>query len=336
MSNSPPPLISIIVPIYKVEPYIHKCLDSIITQTYKNLEVILVDDGSPDNCPEICDTYVQLDSRIKVIHKKNKGLACARNTGLDASLGEYICFVDGDDFIHQENIDSLFQLIIKFHADIAIGAFQTSIGNKTAPNKKHTVQEEILSPQQSLYRFTSLNVTTAFQTISLCNKLYNSSLFNNIRCPEGKNYEDTATTYKLLFQSSRIAYTSKILYYYFIRTDSIIGTEFSTKNMEFTQAYQEALLYFKKKGELDIAKTFIPPLLIRLMFSYWGTAYILKQPLLAKELLNQYRQYITQLHSISTIGIFWKMIFRLLGRFPLLYVLYKKYSPVYYNDRKRI
>ena len=117
--NNPLPLISVIVPVYKVEPYIHRCIDSIIHQTYQNLEIILVDDGSPDNCGKICDEYAAIDSRIKVIHKKNSGLSEARNSGRDVCKGEYIAFIDGDDCIHKEMYQRLYNDIRTYQVKMA-------------------------------------------------------------------------------------------------------------------------------------------------------------------------------------------------------------------------
>ena len=117
-------LISVIVPIFKVESYLGKCIDSILSQTYKNIEIILVDDGSPDSCPQICDLYSEKDNRIKVIHKNNGGLSDARNAGLIVSKGEYVCFVDGDDFVETEYVERLYTAIKKCNADLAICGFK--------------------------------------------------------------------------------------------------------------------------------------------------------------------------------------------------------------------
>ncbi len=336
MADSTKPLISVIVPIYKVESYLRTCIESICTQTYTNLEIILVDDGSPDKCPQICDEYAQKDKRIKVIHKNNGGLACARNTGLDITQGEYICFVDGDDFINSKNIQALFQLSMKYDAGIAIGKFQTITFNDTISKNNIPIHEECISSEQSIYRFTALDTSEAIQNISLGNKLYKTTLFSDVRCPEGKNYEDSSTTYKLLFHANTIAYTTEAIYYYVIRTDSIIGSLFTYKNLDAPQAYQEAITYFTDKQRVDLANAFIPPLLMQLMFCYWGSQHILKDKKLANSLLNQYRQYTQNLNQLKTISKFWKLIFKVLGQFPWFYSLYRKYSPLYYNDRKRI
>jgi len=316
-----------------VEPYLRKCVESICAQTYTNLEILLINDGSPDKCPQICDEYAKKDTRIKVIHKTNGGLASARNTGLNIAQGKYIFFVDGDDFIHSKNIQTLFQLSMKYDVGITIGKIQKTKINETIPQSNITIHEKCVSSEQSIYLFTAQNSSETIQNISLCNKLYKTTLFSDIRCPEGKNYEDAATTYKLLFHSNKIAYTTEAIYYYVIRNDSIIGSLFTYKNLEAPQAYQEAITYFTNKQRPDLAKAFIPPLLMQLMFCYWGAQHILKDKKLAKQLLNQYRQYTQDLNQLKTINKFWKLILKTLGQFPWLYSLYRKYSPFYYNDR---
>ena len=137
------PLVSIIVPIYKVEPYLRRCLDSIVNQSYTNLEIILVDDGSPDNCPQICDEYASKDNRIKVIHKKNGGLSDARNAGLDICKGEYISFVDSDDWVDEKYIETLLDLAIKENVDIAIGEHEKKIRDSAFFKKKHSSKKNI-------------------------------------------------------------------------------------------------------------------------------------------------------------------------------------------------
>ena len=122
-------LISVVVPIYNVENYIKKCVDSILSQTYKNLEIILVDDGSPDNCPQICDEYAQKDNRIKVIHKENGGLSDARNAGIDISKGKFITFIDSDDYIEKDYVEVLYNSIKENASDMAIGSHKAIYDN---------------------------------------------------------------------------------------------------------------------------------------------------------------------------------------------------------------
>ena len=213
-------LISVIVPVYKVENYLHKCVDSIINQTYKNLEIILVDDESPDNCPKICDDYAKRDSRIKVIHKKNGGLSSARNAGLDIAKGKYIEFVDSDDYIDIEMISVLYNLLIQNQADMSICSLQyVGENEKKLTNPKVNLKDCVLDNKkllQKLYEDGSVYYVVA------CNKLYNSSLFEGIRYPIGKIHEDEAIIHDIFLRCKKVAVTSLRYYMYYQRGNSIM------------------------------------------------------------------------------------------------------------------
>lgn len=207
-------LISVIVPVYKVEKYICRCLDSIINQTYQKLEVILVDDGSPDNCPTICDEYTEKDSRIKVIHKKNGGLSDARNAGMDIATGDYIFFIDSDDWLCCN--DALQAFILKAEesdADIIVGKVIYSNNNDFHQN---------VSSLESYFGTVSCLIA--------CNKLYKADIVKNERFILGRIGEDMPFVSKLLF-SKEVAFIDKETYVYFRREDSIVHT-FNEKSFD--------------------------------------------------------------------------------------------------------
>lgn len=211
------PLISIIVPIYKVESYLRRCLDSIVNQTYTNLEIILVDDGSPDKCFQICDEYANRDNRIIVIHKENGGLSDARNAGLDICKGEYISFVDSDDWVSLEYVNELYSSIKETCADIAIVNHKHTI---TYPAEEYQEKRciKLFSKQQALFEL----IAKQHQPFVVSwGKLYRKELFNDIRFPVGKYHEDEFTSHLLISRASKIACSSKILYFYYQRLDSI-------------------------------------------------------------------------------------------------------------------
>ena len=157
MPNKEKPLISVIVPIYKVEKYLNKCVKSIINQTYKNLEIILVDDGSPDNCGKICDKLAERDDRIRIIHKKNGGLSSARNAGIEIANGEYIGFVDSDDYIDNDMFETLYNNIKDNNADLSIIGYQIeTIDNKVI---KYFELEEKIYEYESLIRYIKSHIT---------------------------------------------------------------------------------------------------------------------------------------------------------------------------------
>lgn len=238
-------LISVIVPIYKVEAYLNKCVDSILAQTYSNLEIILVDDGSPDSCGAICDEYAKSDSRITVYHKENGGLSDARNYGIDRANGEYFIFVDSDDYIHPRMIDCLYEAACQSNSLIAVCDFKKvkvetdiqSMSDELVPDNI-----EILDIQQiKEYMFDEHKMVTF--TVAW-NKIYHKSLFDEVRYPFGKIHEDEFTTYKLLHKVAAMAYVHKELYYYVQRTGSITTGKFSHKALHKLDAYLERLNYY--------------------------------------------------------------------------------------------
>lgn len=223
------PLISVIIPIYKVEAYIHKCIDSILIQTYINLEIFLVDDGSPDDCGKICDEYAQKDNRIKVIHKKNGGLSDARNVAIDVATGEYITFVDSDDYVSADYVETLYNLCQKYQCKVSIASFQTfQEGSKPEEiDKKYYeyCQSSTEAIEQMFYQEKFDNSAWA--------KLYHRSLFDTgIRYPKGLLYEDLPTTYLLMAGAEKVAFCNRIIYYYLLRPNSIEGSKFSPQKMD--------------------------------------------------------------------------------------------------------
>lgn len=240
------PLISIIVPIYKVELYLARCLNSIIHQTYSNLEIILVDDGSPDKCGDICEEYKLQDSRIRIIHKENGGLSDARNAGLDISTGEYIALVDSDDWVAPNYIQVLFDLIKNNGADISICNLLLVYNNEeiiNADNNKNVEVKKYTNIQALEQYFEEYSL----QMIVAHCKLYKAELFKNIRYPLGKIHEDEYTTYKLLYSANKVMFTTSCLYYYFQRSDSIIGAGFNLNGRyNYLEAIEERILFYKQ------------------------------------------------------------------------------------------
>jgi glycosyltransferase involved in cell wall biosynthesis len=236
--------LSLIIPIYKVEKYLNRCVDSIINQTYTNLEIILVDDGSPDNCGIICDKYAVSDSRIKVIHKPNGGLSDARNAGLDVATGEYIGFIDSDDFIHPGMYENLLKRAGKYNADIAQCSFRRVTGDEMV-EATQSDNEKVISNLEALdYIYTPFCV----DYIVAWNKLYKKELFDNLRFPKSKIHEDEFTTYKLFYRSRIIVICDKKYYYYFQSPNSIIRSNFNVKKLDYAEAMEERIAFFKEKG----------------------------------------------------------------------------------------
>ena len=307
-------LVSIIVPIYKVEPYLRRCLDSIVNQTYTNLEIILVDDGSPDTCPQICDEYAAKDKRIVVIHKENGGLSDARNAGLEISKGEYISFVDSDDWVDEKYIEILLNSAIAENTDIAIGENIQTNGFCNKPKNISTIKT--YSSKEALYHLFSQN-HIAF-TIS-CGKLYKKELFSNLHFPIGKYHEDEFTTYILFYRSKKIVYTNCILYYYFRHSNSITG---SRHPWDVLEVFEQRYLFFKNKNEKDLLPLLITPLCWQLLCAYWFV--LKKDSTKANKHLSDFRKY-TKEECFVQVQLFHKFFLKLFAKFPYLYILYRKF-----------
>ena len=223
------PLISIIVPVYNVEAYLAKCVDSILAQTYTNLEIFLVNDGSSDCCGKLCDEYAKEDKRIKVIHKKNGGLSDARNVAIDVATGEFITFIDSDDYVTDDYIMTLYSLIEKYECKVSIALYNTFVEGSKPKVVNRVYREDC---QTNIKAIEEMFYQEKYDTASWA-KLYHSSLFaTGIRYPKGIVYEDLATTYLLIFQSDKVAFCNRRIYNYLLRRDSIEGSSFSSKKMD--------------------------------------------------------------------------------------------------------
>lgn len=245
------PLISVIVPIYKVEEYLQTCIDSIIKQTYPNLEIILVDDGSPDRCGEICDAYATQDSRIIVVHKKNGGLSDARNAGLDISKGEYIAFVDSDDLVHPQFIELLVENAIKTNSDIVICDIVNFDSNESI-NSTAINEYKIIERERDFYFFVIFNCfpekELASNIVVAWNKLYKKELWNDLRYPYGKLHEDNFVIHSLINMSDKILRIDAPLYYYRQRQESIMFNIKEKNYIDKTKSSKNRVEFFKNYG----------------------------------------------------------------------------------------
>lgn len=224
------PIVSVIIPVYNVEQYLKQCLDSVINQTYKNLEIILVDDGSTDNSGKICDEYALKDTRIKVIHKDNGGLSDARNTGLKIATGEYITFIDSDDDIELDMVEYLYSVLIKFNCKMSVCTHNVIKNNRT--KKSFNLKEDFkLSSFDCIKKMLYHDGTDT----SAWAKLYKKDLFENIMYPKGKLFEDIATTYKLFIKSDEIASGHLAKYNYKIRSNSIVRKSFTKAKLDLIE-----------------------------------------------------------------------------------------------------
>lgn len=246
--------ISVIVPVYKVENYIIRCVNSILAQSFTDFDLILIDDGSPDKCPKICETYAKQDMRIHVIHKHNAGLAAARNTGIEWALSnsdsQWITFIDSDDWIHYKTLELLYNATMAYHVDISICDFIRTEGDYLKDGKTPKDIFKIVDVD-TFYLENTVNATVAW------GKLYRKELFRFYRYPEGRLHEDEFITYKLLFKYEKIVFVNTGLYYYYKNPNSIMNTKWSIRRLDLIDAHMEQLDFFQKKGNTElISKTY--------------------------------------------------------------------------------
>ena len=245
------PLISVIVPVYKVENYLGRCVESLLAQTYENIEIILVDDGSPDNCPVMCDEYAKEYEKIRVIHQENKGLSGARNTGIDNAKGDYLAFVDSDDLWSPYFLAGLYRALEENEADIAQCRWEYMHGDELKEAYDPNAKRECFTGREML---ANLYIQTGAYYVVAWNKLYKKELFENIRYPEGRIHEDEATTYKLFDLAKKCVFVDNALYGYYVGSGgtSITRNGFNLKKLDWRTANKERVQYFIEKDYKEL------------------------------------------------------------------------------------
>lgn len=247
--------ISIIVPVFNVEKYLPKCIESLVKQTYKNIEILLINDGSQDNSLNICKEWEKKDGRIKVFSQRNQGLSEARNTGIKNAKGNYICFVDSDDLVLSDFIEILYYLIKKYGCEIAQVNFIEKTDDEIEKKiniEKQIFNEKILSSRDMI---KGLTTNDHKKNVIVCNKIYKKELFENLSFKNGKIYEDEFFTWKVFMKCKKIAVSDKILYVYRIRKNSIMNLQrkkISIKNLDYLEALEERMETFKNIRDMEL------------------------------------------------------------------------------------
>lgn len=254
------PVVSVIVPVYNVEGYLRRCIESILGQSYEKIQIYLVDDGATDLSGKICDDYEKMDKRITVLHKENGGLSSARNAALDIEDGDYIVFIDSDDYVCKDYIKVLLQAIEETKADISVCDFVKGTDEEYIfPRESNVLHKDVYSSRECLEQWHSShkkNETVAW------GKLYRADLFENIRFPEGKLHEDIYITHCVIEKAEKVCFINNKLYYYFERPGSIIKSVSNNKVINHCDAMNTRLEWFEKKGFDDTSK--------RLLIKYYG------------------------------------------------------------------
>lgn len=306
-------LISIIVPVYKVEKYLDRCVRSLVNQTYKNLEIILVDDGSPDNCPKMCDEWAKKDSRIKVIHKENGGLSDARNKGFEQSLGEYILFVDSDDYIDEKMVEIMYNRIIEDKTDMCICDFSTFEDGQN-PNKNFTMEPKVISAEKTLKSLIYDKSNVYF--VVAWNKLFRRELLEKVKFPKGRIHEDEFTCHRFIGECKTISCIYNPLYFYYMREGSITKSKFTEKKLDVIMAMDDRVEYISQNKPELLEDTKV--LALKTIMALYCKAKMLKAD---KDLIKAIRkEYIK--HYRKTSKKIWRTI---LGRFfpNVYYMLFK-------------
>ncbi len=312
------PLISVIVPVYQVEAYLSRCIDSILSQTYQNLEVLLVDDGSLDGCPAICDAYAEKDKRVRVIHQENTGLSGARNAGIEAAEGAYLAFVDSDDYISKDFVRVLYELLEETGCAISQCRFSYVQGEALKSSRERgyhlyrgeSLLEQLYGPEEE---------ATCF--VVAWNKLYKRELFAYIRYPKGRIHEDEATTYRLFHEAKKLVFTERALYGYYTENAGSITAVFSRKRLQWLTAQEERIVFFKENGYDRLLPAAYRKLCDACITFYLRcTKGVDEKAALQKDLMNSMKKYCVQGKSwIRKLPLRTRIGYRLFCMSPFLY-----------------
>lgn len=311
-------MISVIVPVYNVEKYVVRCLQSIQNQTYPDYEVLIIDDGSTDSSGDLCEDFAVGDKRFRVIHQKNGGLSAARNTGLDNATGEYVIFIDSDDYIHPQMLEILYECCEKTEADISICRFRRiedgeEVGFEPISDDEYDIS--VLAGEESCYK---IYVENSVETVVSTNKLYRREIWEKMRFPMGKIHEDEFVTYKLLYDAKKVAYTDAKLYFYVQRSDSImLNKNYGSNHMVILEMAEESIVFYMEKKNNVLVKLAVERAveLSKILYQKYGCA---ERKDLQKVVLSSYRSMFKKYHKFMNIDISSKIIMTLYGYSPEL------------------
>lgn len=311
--------VSVIVPVYNVKAYLNRCVQSILNQTEHNIQIILVDDGSTDGSSSLCDDLAKADNRIRVIHKENGGLSSARNCGLQNANGEFVCFIDSDDVISPYFVEHLLFLVTKYDCDISVGRYECF--NETEPDfDTKDIDIEIVEGKKAI---NQLFVDSYVNATIACNKLYKRSLFDDLKYPEGLINEDEALAYRLYYKANKVAFSSNIIYGYYMRANSITKSRFSKKNFDFLQIAWDRCIFFENNNEERYYHLFLKIYCWTLLDFAQKTKKVLCDSKKSKELIKEFKAKSRTLIASPYISKGKKILIKVFQVFPSLYYLFK-------------
>lgn len=303
--------ISVIVPIYNSEKYLNRCLDSLVNQTYKDIEIILVDDGSTDKSLQICMEYKDKDSRIIVIHKCNGGLSSARNIAIDSAKGDYITFVDSDDFVSLHYIEILYELAVHYDADITMTHFVRGCEDKF----------EFKKVKGKVSKYTNIEFIEKRlikgDSQSACCKLYKRTIFNTLRFPEGIIWEDLAISAALFYEAKTIVEIKNPLYYYFQNPNGIIHSKFDIDKLQAISAYEKRLNFLKQKKMSGAYRRFMRQYMaILFQYYYRVKRYLRSEKIILQDIYSKIKSSYEEIKKYNDISVIIKLILRIGIIFP--------------------
>lgn len=314
--------VSIIVPVYNVEEYLERCINSILKQTLKDIEIILVNDGSTDRSREICKEYLKKDKRIMLINKKNGGLSSARNEGIKKASGEYIAFVDSDDIICENMMEILYYACIEMNCTIAQCQYKRFNEDEEVNTEKFVVNPDIeiisnINVLKNLYNENYINTIVAW------NKLYKKEIFKDIRYPEGKLHEDEYLTYKILYNSNKIAIINEQLYFYRSNPTSITKSKYKIERLDSIEALEERYNFFLQRNLDELADKTLNKYARNILAIYYRVYYEIDDN---NEILRLLRRDLKKyyINIIKSKNISWKLkiIISIFNIYPCSYIKY--------------
>lgn len=300
-------VISVVIPIYHVAAYMRRSIDSVLNQTYKNLEIILVDDGGDDECPQICDEYAQKDLRIKVIHKENGGLSDARNAGVKIATGKYLAFLDSDDYIAEDTYEKMLETLKKNQADIVVCNYE-SVTDAGIPiperNNNMSVKERLYTSREAIEKLCGPDY---HYWVTAWNRLYKIEIVKKVQFPKGKIHEDEFTAHLFYDAAEKIMGMEEAFYKYVIREDSIMTKKYSKKNLAYVEALHNRIMYCMDHGMESTGIAFLR----------WMSKYLLKvynkldfkDPETKEAYHKQVQAYLQLYHTIKKQNDVGKMAF---------------------------
>ncbi|MBO6133751.1 MAG: glycosyltransferase family 2 protein [Lachnospiraceae bacterium] len=327
MRNDEKPLISVIIPVYNVEKYLRRCVKSVLSQTYKNLEVLLIDDGSTDRSPDICDELAKKDKRIRVIHQENRGVASTRNNGVRAASGDLIAFIDSDDFVTKDYLDVLYQDMVNTGSDIAVCSMKEVYEEWVQAHKQKRNSKTRKKDSPSFIeiccgygKYNQLFNENKILTISPCCKLYKSKVFDGINYPDGLIHEDEYVAHHILSRADKVSYDSRIGYLYYKGNDekcSITQNRFSIKRLDALPALEDRIKFMESIGDKELIKKAYLDFLKRVQYYYYGVKYNYPEKYeLYQKIFNDYRKHYEQCEKYLSMKH--KIQFLIFLKFPVI------------------